>query len=219
MNKNSKGTTRYNSISGFAHLFLLLVLSFVLIVGVGYCAYKNGQIKLTSQQTTTQHTPTPSFYPKPNSSTKTANWKTYRNEEYGFVTKYYPESKPSEQIGTEEAGQFTYLLLVKFGTVPLKSIKGYSLTVDKPKSLDDYRTDLIGHITDKIDSEEKITVNNNSWTKINYKIFLTTNNITVTTAITKRGEYNYTITAPSGDIDQILSTFQFIDTKRVKATK
>jgi len=41
VNKNSKG---------FIHLFLLFAFALIIITGIGYYAYKNGQIKLTSQK-------------------------------------------------------------------------------------------------------------------------------------------------------------------------
>ena len=71
MDKNSKG---------YAQFLLSLILSFVLITGIGYWAYKNGQIRLTPQQRLAP-TPTPTLK-------TTANWKTYRNKKHGFVFKY-----------------------------------------------------------------------------------------------------------------------------------
>ena len=139
-----------------------------------------------------------------------SDWNTYTNEEYGFETKYHPDSNPSERVGSEGVGQFTYLLLVEFGSVPLKSLYGYSLEVSR-KTLGEYRSELVGHITDEIDSEEEITISGNSWTKINYQIYLTANYVPITKAFTNRGEYNYAITASVHDIDQILSTFKFVD--------
>ncbi len=140
-----------------------------------------------------------------------SDWKTYTNEKYGFETQHYPQSSPKEYAGDEETGQFTYLLLIKFGTVPIKSQYGYSLEINNGKTIDDYRTELVGHITDKVDSEEKITINDNTWTKINYQIFLTTDYVPITTAFINHAGYGYAITSPTDDIDQILSTFKFLE--------
>ena len=139
----------------------------------------------------------------------TPSWEVYRNEEYGFEITYYSESGPNEQVGNEEAGQFTYLLSINFGNVPLHSQHGYNLQVNKKDSIEDYRSELVGHITDKIDSEEKITINNNAWTKLNYEIFLTTDYVPITTAFINHGEYSYAVTASTLNIDQILSTLRF----------
>jgi hypothetical protein len=141
---------------------------------------------------------------------ETANWKAYTNDKYGFEIKYHPESEPQENIGNEISGQFTYLLLVRFGTNPIKSTYGYELRVSK-QSLDSYREELVGHITDKIDSEEQIVINDNNWTKINYQIFLTTDYVPVTMVITNHAGYSYAITSSAMDIDQILATFKFTD--------
>lgn len=139
------------------------------------------------------------------------NWKTYTNEKYGFETKYNPESGPSEYVGNETDGQQPQLLLIKFGTVPLKFPHGYELTVNKQRSLEEYRSELIGQITDKINSEEEITVSGNVWTEMNYEIFLTTDYVPITTAIINHAGYSYAITASELDINQIVSTFRFLE--------
>src|SRR3990172_3636862 len=76
MNENQKG---------FTHLFLILALALIAVVGIGYYAYKNGQIKIPSSQKLTP-TPTPPLK-------TTANWRTYTNNKYGYFLSY--EFKPS----------------------------------------------------------------------------------------------------------------------------
>src|SRR3989344_2021419 len=71
MDKNSKG---------YAQFLLSLIFTLIAFVGIGYYAYKNGQIRLTPQQRLAP-TPTPTLK-------TTANWKTYRNKKHGFVFKY-----------------------------------------------------------------------------------------------------------------------------------
>ncbi|KKQ84423.1 MAG: hypothetical protein UT08_C0018G0029 [Candidatus Woesebacteria bacterium GW2011_GWB1_38_8] len=139
----------------------------------------------------------------------TPSWEVYRNEEYGFEITYYSESGPNEQVGNEEAGQFTYLLSINFGNVPLHSQHGYNLQVNKKDSIEDYRSELVGHITDKIESEETSLMNGITWTKLNYRIFLTSDYVSLTTAFVNHDKYGYAITSPASEIDQILSTFKF----------
>lgn len=153
---------------------------------------------------------------KPTRTKDFENWKTYTNTKYRFEVKYNPDLNPTESSGNgETVGQFTYLQKVSFGTGVnstnfLKSPNGYEVEVSD-KSLSDYKTEIIGHIADKIDSEKIVSNNNNTWTKINYKIFLTTDFVSLTKVVSKHNEYVYALTALTADIDQILSTFRFLD--------
>ena len=72
MDKNSRG---------YAQFLLLLILSFVLITGIGYYAYKNGQIRFIPQGNLS---PTPA-------TDETANWIEYINTKHSYLVKY-PEN-------------------------------------------------------------------------------------------------------------------------------
>ena len=146
-------------------------------------------------------------------SNGTFNWKTYTNKEYEFEVKYDPILDSFKQEGNGEVGQFTYLQVVSFknelnSTNFINNPHGYEIEVSR-KSIDNYKTEIVGHIADKIDSEQEVLINGNSWTKINYKIFLTTDYISVTTAIVNHNGYGYAIIATTDDIDKIIYTFKF----------
>ncbi|HEY4474600.1 hypothetical protein A2627_05495 [Candidatus Woesebacteria bacterium RIFCSPHIGHO2_01_FULL_39_28] len=214
-----------NNSRGFIHPIILLILVFAVLAGIGYFALNkspnnSNQIACTLEakicpdgSSVGRAGPNCEFAPCPTEkiSDQTENWKTYKSEKYGFEVKYYPELQPNEHVGTEEVGQFTYLLNVNFGTVPLKSQHGFILEVNKGNSLAEWETDLIGHNTDKIDSVQEITINNQVWTKMNYLIFVTTEEVPITTAFTNYRKLGYAITSSKLDIDQILSTFKFLD--------
>jgi len=189
---------------------LVLIMSILLIVTVAIAGLFYFQIQklskeLSKYQIQPSSTPTATADP-------TADWKTYTNDEYRIEIKYYPESTPYELVGNTETGQFTYLYQVNFGMNPLKSIYGYSLVIRQKQTIENYRTELIGHITDKIDSEEDTTINGNTWKKINYQMFLTTDYVPMTMAYINHSKYDFVVTASALDIDQILSTFKFLET-------
>ncbi|OGM23145.1 hypothetical protein A2961_02085 [Candidatus Woesebacteria bacterium RIFCSPLOWO2_01_FULL_39_21] len=80
MNKNSKGV---------AEIFIIVILSLLIVGGIGYYAYKNAQIR-----------PVPTTFPTPTVDV-TENWKTYKNEKYGFQVNYptdwiYKEKKEED---------------------------------------------------------------------------------------------------------------------------
>lgn len=188
---------------------LLLIFIVLIIVSAGVYLFQSSKLKKqTSVDVKTRTTNTPT----PNSPTidPTAEWNTYVNDEYGFSTQYHPFTEPTELNGNNEAGQFTYLFLVNFGegTNPLKSQFGYSVEVSQ-NSLEDKKTELIGHTTDEIESEEEVGIGGTNWTKLNYEIFMAADHINITTAFTYKNGYGYFITTSPIEIDQILSTFEF----------
>ena len=81
MNKNQKGFARYNSISGFTHLFLVVIIVLIGIAGILYYSWQKGLIKTTSTQ---DAIPTPTGIIK-----ETISWKTFENDEYQI--KYPPD--------------------------------------------------------------------------------------------------------------------------------
>ena len=69
-----------NYSKGFVQIFILIILVLVGVGGIGYYAYKNGQIKFPPQNTTPIN---PSPTPDP-----TAVWKVYNDPEGKFSFKY-----------------------------------------------------------------------------------------------------------------------------------
>ena len=70
---------------------------------------------------------------------------------------------------------------------------------------------IIGHVTDKIDSEINTEVNRVKWKRFNYNVFSTTDFVSQTTALSTYQGLTYEITALTDNIDIIVSTFRFLD--------
>jgi hypothetical protein len=141
------------------------------------------------------------------------SWIEYKKQEFAFTIKYHPETQPKEFIGSDDVGQFTYIFLVDFSSGeqnPLNSTFGYNLAV-KRMDLDNTKLELVGHVTDKIDSEEQVEINGNEWVLLNYLLYVTNVEVPVTSAFTQKGDISYQITATSSNIIQILSAFKFVD--------
>ena len=130
-----------NNSKGIVQIIIPIILAIAIVAGIGYFAFKNGQMKTIVQ--TDPYSPSLSDTWKDQlapTSDLVKNWETYTNEEYGFESKYNPESRPTEYIENETTGQFSYLLLIKYGTNPIKFPSGYELRVNKQQSLDEYRS-------------------------------------------------------------------------------
>src|SRR3989344_9358386 len=93
MSKYSKRFTTFNLyIRGFVHVFLLILIVLIGIAGIGYFAFKNGQIRPNADHPLDENntSPNPLLYtPTPSISVSdTSNWKLYENDDYNFSFKY-----------------------------------------------------------------------------------------------------------------------------------
>src|SRR3990172_4594972 len=134
---------------GFIHIILPIILALIVFAGIGFYAYKKRQIRPT---------PTPSSTPTVD---VTANWKTYVNKNFSFSVKYNPTFIPDEITGSVQQ-----LALISFGTM---KNNGFDVEVSTGDSIDYYKYQIIDHVTQKIDKEEKISVDGVAATKLTYK--------------------------------------------------
>jgi len=103
------------SSKGFIHLIPLSVLALLLVLGVGYYAYKSGKIRSTISQ---QDTLT-------SSEDLIANWETYINKELNYSFKYPPDWIVRESISQG----YPYITMVPPGNTTKGA--GGGIMVDK----------------------------------------------------------------------------------------
>lgn len=132
----------------------------------------------------------------------TSNWKTYTNNTFGFLVEYNSTFNPSES--TDGIQQ---LALIGFGSM---KNNGFDIEVTTGDTIGYYKN----RITDqgeKIDKEEKVIVDGTSATKLTFKQVIVIDKLDISKIIITKNNRDYIITALASDIDQILSTFEFVD--------
>lgn len=128
---------------------------------------------------------------------------TYTNNDYHFLVKYNPNFTPSEISNKAEQ-----IFLVSFGTY---KNNGFDIEVLKPNKIEFYENKLIGDITESIDEKETFNVDGINATKLTYKTVVVIDKKDFSKVIIKKDNLDYVITALSENINQIISSFKFIE--------
>lgn len=191
---------------------ILIFLLLLLLAVSSYFGYQNMQLQSQVAKMQLALNETTSGLSTSNPTDPMANWKTYVSKNFGFSVKYDPSSNPTETSGgDEDVGQFTFIQKIFFGKIPAQSPGGFEIEINNGKSLENYRTEIIGHTADAIDSETKSSYNALTWTKLYYKVLTERETFSFVKAILSTNKYGFAITSDARDIDQILSTFQYVN--------
>lgn len=154
-------------------------------------------------------------YPHENSKESISNnWKTYIDKDFKFKIKYYPFLSVTEIYDDQDLKFNNPIKTIRFATKEqghnfLKSPYGFEITVINQFSEEVFLAKTVGHITDKIDSVEKVVFNNILWKKFNYWVFITTDYVKETTAVAIFNNFAIMIRSLTSNIDNILSNFFF----------
>jgi len=197
---------------GFIHLFLLIVLALVVVGGIGFYAYKNGQLGITPSQRQISISPTPDL---------TADWKTYVDDYFDFEIKY-----PSDWQFTKNETNWEYGMQFVWAISPdiIKKddegrvIEGVSFNVAIHDSKQTALEELVKVVKDGGGIESSYTVNGISGILL-YQENSPFKNSKRKVFVAQKGEIVYSVELvwskqkPEAEkvLDQILSTFKFIE--------
>lgn len=206
MKKNSKGIIL---------LLPLLVVALFLIVGVGYYAYKNGQLSLIPRSA-----PSPTQTTSQASNTDLADWKTYRNEEFGFEIKY-PAEIYEPLLDTEINYPFRKREIPQIAILSFYAIEGEGWSAANISILSGTEEQYINSSREFNTGsyeliEQETLLNGVKAKKVFYKS-LYKNEIKSLRILIEHNSYLYVLDRDVGDeeweihADQILSTFKFLD--------
>lgn len=192
---------------GFAHLFLILIVALVAVVGIGNWAYKNGRINLNIFQKQKIYLPSQ----KLNMPSEDTNfWYPYINTKYGFSIKFPINLEPNF---VEDSG---YLWLTTFDEKKgyKNTVKSFSVSVNN-NSLEEeiviQKQEVGGHVLKKLINEEVTTFNGYQAVRLDYIPTNYENSQVPTSAvIINNGKFSYRLVASTDNLQQILSTFELI---------
>ena len=191
MNKNQKG---------FVHIFILIILALIVVGGIGYYAYKNGQIKVIFTQNLPFSLPTPSLTPQ----LELPGYIGYNKEGKRFLLSFPPECEQTDR--GENVSPFSRFQI----TCVTKSFKLIINPQEAGRGFEGYQPADI--------KTGELQVGEYEW---KYKIWIDTNGIAFSSyELTDPQTQDYYLIGVSykpyskeakNYFDQILSTFRFLD--------
>ena len=196
------------NLRGFAHLFVPLIFALIVFVGIGYYAYKNGQIKIVLPQKQTASTPTPKLNV---ASVDTELWSHYINTTYGFTIKYPINLYPKF---VENSG-YLWLTMFEEKSGYEHLVNSFSVSVNQ-NSLEEevnfQKQQVEGHILKKLSKEGEIRLEGYQAIRLDYvPTKYEDEQNPSSTVIINNGKYSYSLVANTQNIEQILSTFGFLE--------
>ena len=180
----------------------LLIAAFTFFLGIASVFIY--QKYLPTRSVLVGPSPSPQVFPA-------ADRKTYTNSKYGFSVQYDFNNQPIE---VESSGQ--QLALISFGTM---KNNGFDIEISTGDSLGYYKNQLLDHVTGKIDREEKVTIDGVVGVKLTYKQVVVIDKLDVSQVIINKNNRDYIVRALATDINQILSTFKFLENGEIPSNK
>ncbi len=182
----------------------VILLLIVIVLATSYSFYRNAY---KPKSPPLPATPTPKLTQTPTPDL-TTNWKTYRNEKYGYQIKY-PESLIPKQITDND----TYLEFVTFAKENGERDFLYSIYIRETsleREVNIFRSQIEGHILVNLIRNENTQINGYPATLLEYQAQDPQTGPNNTYIIVNNGKYSFVISIVSDKADQILSTFKFL---------
>ncbi len=185
--------------------YILIIVILAAIVGGGILGYYYSWIKELETKLAEIEAQLPMVKLPEN---ETVNWKTYRSEEWGFEMKYPPHLIPTETTSHGYIRGFYF-------KNELSALVYMDISIDignttLPQAVGQIKTSLVGHVIDDIKNESQV-VTKNGYTGIKLEYEIPPNSDSYSVVILHNREHSFTITARSNYINQILSTFKFLE--------